>query len=166
MVQVAGEYRDKKKRGAIEMRIESKVSYSLVRALAAILEAIGKDIEEPQHASWHANISSLEVDQIQLEMEIHKWGQGIEPVEVVCDIDVYFDDCYNQDEENLTYEYDHWAGQKFVVALAFVSYQAGFTATATRVAVEGREPERRKGKDTDPIHEVLKDPKWNIAEAK
>jgi hypothetical protein len=147
------------------MRIESEVSYSLVRALAAILEAIGRDIQEPRHASWHASISSLEVDQKQVEMEIHKWGKGTEPIAVVCDIDVFFDDYYNQEEENLTYEYDHWAGQKFVVTLAFVSYQAGFTATASRVAVEGQEPEKRKGKNTDPIYEIFADAKWDIEEA-
>jgi hypothetical protein len=148
------------------MRIESTLSYSLVRALSAIMEAIGKDIEEPRHASWHVSVSSIEVDQRQLETEIRKWGQGVEPVEVVCDIDVYFDDYYNQAEENLTYEYDHWAGQKFVVTLAFVSYHAGFTATAKRVVVEGRQAEHRTGKNPDPIHEILKDEKWNIAEVK
>jgi hypothetical protein len=84
------------------MRIESEVSYSLLRALSAIMQAIGKDIEEPRHASWHVSVSSIEVDQRQLETEIRKWGQGVEPVEVVCDIDVYFDDYYNQDEENLS----------------------------------------------------------------
>jgi hypothetical protein len=148
------------------MKIKSEVAYSLVSALAAVMEAIGRDIQEPRHASWHASISSLEVDQKQLETEIQKWGKGTEPIAVVCDIDVFFDDYYNQDEETLTYEYDHWADQKFLVTLAFTSYQAGFTATASRVVVEGQDPERRKGKNADPIHEVLKDPKWNIAEAK
>jgi len=66
----------------------------------------------------------------------------------------------------LTYEYDHWARQKFVVTLGFVSYKTGFTATAKRVVVEGQQAERRTGKNSDPIHEILADTKWNIAEAK
>jgi hypothetical protein len=35
------------------MRIESEMAYSLVSALAAVMEAIGKDIKEPHNVSWH-----------------------------------------------------------------------------------------------------------------
>lgn len=145
------------------MKIESRLTHYITQAMAAISAAIWKDIEFHDSSDLYATISSLDVEQKDLEREIRKWGVAPAPFIVTADLNVFnqHDDMTDGGE----YECDFWGGMKYEVVLNFIGDSMGkFVAEVKRIEPTPV-PVKRVTREHDPIAEIMADPKIEIEEA-